>query len=59
MENTTDKDIKALKNEKIDKILLEGVSADALSKLDVSGETDAVKQLITTLTDLINKLKTK
>lgn len=54
-----EKEIQALKDSKLDKVLLEGISSESLSALDTSGETDAVKKTISVLIDLINKLRTK
>lgn len=52
-----EKEIKTLQGSKLDKILLESVNTDELSKIDLSGETDAVVESIRVLTDLISKLK--
>ena len=54
-----EKEINILKDSKLDKILLQDVNTDELSKIDVSGETAAVKEAIRVLTDLISKLKSK
>jgi len=55
-----EKEIERLKNEKLDKILLENVSTAALEKTDVdTDETGAVKEIKSLLLNLINKLKSK
>lgn len=53
------KEIKELKDSKLDKILLEDVNTNDLDKLDLSSETAAVKATISTLKNLIAKLKSK
>jgi hypothetical protein len=54
-----DKEINILRDGKIDKIVLENITPDSLNKLDLSLETDAVKETVAVLKDLINKLKSK
>ena len=54
-----EKEIKILQDTKLDNILLEDVNTDELSKIDLSGETDAVVETVRVLTDLISKLKSK
>lgn len=54
-----EKEIKTLQDSKIDKILLEDVNTDELSRIDLSLETDATVEAIRVLTDLISKLKSK
>ena len=54
-----EKEIKILQDSKLDNILLEDVNTDELSKIDLSGETDAVVETVRVLTDLISKLKSK
>lgn len=53
------KEIKEVKDSKLDKILLEDVNTSDLDKLDLSSETAAVKAAISTLKNLIAKLKSK
>ena len=54
-----EKEIKTLQDSKLDNILLENVNTDELSKIDLSGETDAVVEAITVIKLLISKLKSK
>ena len=54
-----EKEINSLKDSKLDKILLEDVNTDELSRIDLSGETDAVVEAITVIKLLISKLKSK
>lgn len=54
-----EEDIEKLKNEKLDRIIIFKLSTDVLVKLDMSGETDAVKTIKEEIVKLINILKSK
>ena len=54
-----EKEINRLKDDKMDKVIIENVSTEDLSGLDLTSETDAVKEAIAVLIDLVAKLKSK